>query len=297
MKIQYFREFVFLAQTRNFTKTANLLYISQPVLSKHMFCLEEEIGFKLISHTNPMQLTKAGEYFLKGVKPILAELDSVLDKAKRIDGGYTGNLGIGMLYYTKFIITPTVLKFTQRFPHIKHHYWVRTPNEIINAVLDRSVDIGCVMNVIDNADDVLSTFNLYNEPMGIVVGLDHPLAHKKCISIAEVREENFVNINDNYFYGYFNHFNKQVKKYSLSFKPGTLVPTYEDFLLSVQFNQGIGITSRSIKGEVQSRMCYIDLEEDDLFFTRTIIYRKDNKNKAISLFLECCNNFKMPLHK
>lgn len=64
MDIKYFREFVILAQTLNFTETARRTDISQPALSKHIDTLERDFGTKLIDRsTRPARLTEAGRSF------------------------------------------------------------------------------------------------------------------------------------------------------------------------------------------------------------------------------------------
>lgn len=44
IKISYLREFVLLAETLNFSKTAEKSYITQPALSRHLALLEDEMG-------------------------------------------------------------------------------------------------------------------------------------------------------------------------------------------------------------------------------------------------------------
>lgn len=48
MRIEYLREYVRLAQTLSFTKTADEFYITQPTLSKHVQLMERELGASLL---------------------------------------------------------------------------------------------------------------------------------------------------------------------------------------------------------------------------------------------------------
>jgi DNA-binding transcriptional LysR family regulator len=47
MDIQMMREFVRLAETLNFTKTARELYVTQPTLSRRIMLIEQEHGSTL----------------------------------------------------------------------------------------------------------------------------------------------------------------------------------------------------------------------------------------------------------
>ena len=51
-----------LAETRNMTRAAEKLFISQPALSHYLKCVEEELGTRLFDRsTTPMTLTYAGK--------------------------------------------------------------------------------------------------------------------------------------------------------------------------------------------------------------------------------------------
>ena len=53
-----------LAQTRNMTRAAEQLYISQSALSHYLKCVEEDLGARLFDRsTTPMTLTYAGKCY------------------------------------------------------------------------------------------------------------------------------------------------------------------------------------------------------------------------------------------
>ena len=62
MKLSVMREYVHLCGTKNYSKTAEELYIDQSALSRHIMALEKEMGAQLIERTkNSFQLTEAGK--------------------------------------------------------------------------------------------------------------------------------------------------------------------------------------------------------------------------------------------
>ncbi|HII79716.1 MAG TPA: LysR family transcriptional regulator, partial [Methanosarcina sp.] len=72
MKLNIMREFVRLSATRNYSKTADELYIAQSALSRHMSALEDELNVKLIDRTrNSFELTPMGKIVLEDFKKIL----------------------------------------------------------------------------------------------------------------------------------------------------------------------------------------------------------------------------------
>ena len=64
MNLKQFEYFIKIAENKNFTRTAEEMFISQPALSQQIRSLEEEFGFSLFYRTNKLvELTPAGEYF------------------------------------------------------------------------------------------------------------------------------------------------------------------------------------------------------------------------------------------
>ena len=69
MKLSIMREFVRLAAVRNYSRTAEELYMAQSALSRHMTSLEEELNVKLIDRSrNSFALTPMGEIALEGFR-------------------------------------------------------------------------------------------------------------------------------------------------------------------------------------------------------------------------------------
>ena len=74
MEINYLKEFVVLAQTGNFMEAADILYVSQSTLSKHIKSMELELGVPLFDRTTrKVTISKFGELLLPYAQQI-AEL-------------------------------------------------------------------------------------------------------------------------------------------------------------------------------------------------------------------------------
>ena len=73
-QIQYFLS---IAETGSITQAAERQYIAQPVLSKKMMALEEEIGLPLFARDGrTVQLTQTGIYLYDRWKKLLASVKS-----------------------------------------------------------------------------------------------------------------------------------------------------------------------------------------------------------------------------
>lgn len=81
MRIEYLKDAIRLAETLNFTQAASDLFVSQPVLSKHIATLEKEIGVKLFVRTkHEVRLTRAGKAFLEDARKVVDAYDSMMSK-------------------------------------------------------------------------------------------------------------------------------------------------------------------------------------------------------------------------
>ena len=98
MNIQQLEYFLNICETGSITKSASLLYLTQPALSKSIASLEKEIGAPLfIKNNSGVKLTPGGELFMIFAQNTLTELAEIKheiellaqNSSKYINIGYT----------------------------------------------------------------------------------------------------------------------------------------------------------------------------------------------------------------
>jgi DNA-binding transcriptional LysR family regulator len=109
---------VALAKNPNFSAVAESLGITQPALSKQISHLEQELGVKLFDRsTNPLQLTSAGEYFLREAETLLYREDQLLRSMEEFQSGKRGRLTIGISPFRCLYLIPPIAKaLREKFP-------------------------------------------------------------------------------------------------------------------------------------------------------------------------------------
>ena len=81
MDIENCREFIELARCLSFTEAAARLNVSQPVLSKHVAAMEQELGAPLfVRDRHSCELSEAGRVFYGTASQILSEYSRAVDK-------------------------------------------------------------------------------------------------------------------------------------------------------------------------------------------------------------------------
>lgn len=120
MTLQQIQYVIALAEEKNFSKAAQRLYISQPALSQFIKNVEKEVGMPLFDRgTNPMQMTQAGEIYLKTAKEALVLERELERKIADLSELATGHFVIGTSAFRASCLLPkSICEFEKRHPGI-----------------------------------------------------------------------------------------------------------------------------------------------------------------------------------
>lgn len=121
MNLKQFKYVSVLAETRSFSKAAEILNVSQPSLSQYIKYLEKEIGIELFDRTgSDVKLTDAGAAYIEAGEKILHLEHQLQNKFADLKNSKAGTLTIGTSLYRGTCIMPKVLSdFSSEFPGIK----------------------------------------------------------------------------------------------------------------------------------------------------------------------------------
>lgn len=143
-----YRVFFEVAANLSFTKAAELLYISQPAVSKHIQNLESELGIPLFERRgNAVTLTHPGEKLLEYLhkarhleKMVQSDIEIFRNQQE-----ITGELKVGSSTTISLYVLPEILSsFHKKFPKIRILLINRNSENIINALQDKSIDLAIV---------------------------------------------------------------------------------------------------------------------------------------------------------
>jgi len=120
MKLDQVECFISLAETLNFTETAVFLGLTQPSISRKIQALEETLQSSLFVRTkHSVQLSPSGQDFLRKVKPLYLQFDSILKHTQDSLNTISGPLRIGVLpEIGKHFFFSLFQEFRNQYPEI-----------------------------------------------------------------------------------------------------------------------------------------------------------------------------------
>lgn len=145
MDLDQIKAFLTIAETRNFTKAAEILHIAQSSITTRIRVLEQIIGKPLFSRTNKrVTLTRAGELFYTYAERInsLAEagIETIL-----LEDRFSDKLVIGgPSSIWSYKLNEAIVNFKMSHPKIALDLMAHTNENTIQKVIDGTIDIGVV---------------------------------------------------------------------------------------------------------------------------------------------------------
>ena len=144
--LQQLRILKAVAAEKNFTRAAEILYISQPTLSKQIKLLESRLGVLLIDRqARNFSLTEAGKIFLRYSERILTLCEESCRSLNDFKNGDRGSLIVGASQTVGTYLIPRILSlFAQNYPQINFKIQVESTQNISKSILNRQIDIAIV---------------------------------------------------------------------------------------------------------------------------------------------------------
>lgn len=290
MKIEYLKEFVDLAETLNFTKTANKRYLTQPALSNHISIVEDALGLKLfIRTTHQVSLTKEGKLFYEKIKELVDYYDCILKDANQISKNLKGELTFGILYYAiPEYVTPIVEKFQSYYPNILLKTVSCQPHQIFRLLKDDMIDVGMVLYFGDTEPDYLEYYTFKKEKLCFMLPYSHPLAVKDEITLEEIQDEMIVDetMDKEWAQSVTNLLHNK------NFYPKNIThaPQVDLLPLFLEKKNGISIVPELLANNLSNnKMAFSKIKDTGFQYEMGICYKPENNNSSIQLLRKICD--------
>jgi DNA-binding transcriptional LysR family regulator len=291
--LQQLRIFKAIACEKSFTQAAEILFISQPSVSKQIKILETRLGILLLNRNgNKISLTEAGNIFLQYSDRILALCEESCRALNNLKDGERGNLKIGASQTIGSYLIPRVLTlFTQNYPQINLNIAIDSTDIIAKKVTDQIVDIaivgGCIPATLKKN---LQVENFIEDEVVLIISKSHSFVRKKKkkVSKEDLYRLKFITLNANSTnYNFINNIliqnNIQTKQFNVIMELNSI----EAIKTAVSLGLGAAfVSSLAIEKEIELKTIeIIEIENIKLARTLSIITKIDSyRSKAFKLF-------------
>jgi DNA-binding transcriptional LysR family regulator len=182
------RYFVAVAEHLNFGRAAQALHIAQPVLSRQIRALEQELKVQLFERDKrATRLTPAGQALLEDGRALLAAADAA---RRRIADVAAGERVFTVGFMPGLIVTAAVSEFSRRHPDVTVEVlrtdWINQTD----VIHDGTVDVGYLRLPVELRG--LTTEPLLSEQRVAVVPAGHRLAGKDSVVVADLAAEHLL---------------------------------------------------------------------------------------------------------
>jgi LysR family cys regulon transcriptional activator len=170
----------------NLTEVANVLFTSQPGVSRQIRELEAEIGVEIFVRAGKRLtgLTPPGEVLLPIVERLLLEAENLRRAGEDFRAVDRGRLRIGATHTQARYALPAVVRdFRAVFPRVSLHMHQGSPRQVAEMLLQGEVDIGVATEALAGYDGLV-TLPCYRWTHSIVVPPGHPLLDAGTVSLA-----------------------------------------------------------------------------------------------------------------
>ncbi len=193
MEIRQLRYFVTVAQTRHFGQAAERLHMAQSPLSQAIRQLESQVGAVLFTRTTRrVELTPAGEAFLRDAERILESVEAAQARVRLIGAGSTGLLRVAATGLAALRHLPQLARIAAReMPGLVLRF---QPGQLTpaqeSALEEERIDLAVLRPPLRRTG--LVSRLITSERLTLAVAESHRLAGEEPVGLAELRDEDFV---------------------------------------------------------------------------------------------------------
>ncbi|MGW3313854.1 LysR family transcriptional regulator [Streptomyces sp. NPDC001073] len=188
LDLRKLRYFVAVADQLHFGRAADELHIAQPVLSRQIRALEQDLGASLFTRDrHGVELTAAGRQLLADAGPLLASTHAI---RRRVSAAADGKRRLMVGFRAGVAVTPAARAFERRHPDVVVDVQRIEGDDQAAMLLDGRIDVGYVRLPIDETG--LRVTPLYAEPRVAVLPAGHRLAGKEQVTEADLADEPLV---------------------------------------------------------------------------------------------------------
>ncbi len=183
MELKQLQYFVTTVQVGSITRASDVLYITQPALSRMFQRMEAELGFSLFERRHSgLVLTPAGEELYRGAEQALTTIDESVRTAKQAAGLDQEGLSIACAF--EEFGNQLILEIQTHYPTITTRFSLLPPQQALQQLIANEADFAILPQM--TLPESLKRISLLDEEMLLSVGQNHEFSGRSVIDIREL---------------------------------------------------------------------------------------------------------------
>jgi DNA-binding transcriptional LysR family regulator len=183
--------FLTICKTKNFTRAAGLLHITQPAVTKHIKSLEDDFDAPLfLRKGRTIELTPEGKILLESAKAMETQAFLTQRKIKNSKMAQKHYIIGATLTTGEYVLPPILGRFRDACPDIDVSMQVHNTQIITGKLSSGEIDLGLVEGPFDKSK--FDFYRLREDELVFVVSPQNPLAYKTRVDVAEVLAGNLI---------------------------------------------------------------------------------------------------------
>jgi DNA-binding transcriptional LysR family regulator len=191
-ELRHIRAFLKIAETRNFTRAANDLHVSQSALTVQVQQLEESLGVRLFDRNKRgVMLTAAGKDVFGPLQRLFHDAQTIVEHARDLSFASTGFVSIAALPTVCAGPLPELIRsFLESYPGIRVQISDVVAERVREAVLKREADFG--IGTLNGSDADLRAVPLFQDRLVVFTPLGHRLSARQTITLREASAHGLI---------------------------------------------------------------------------------------------------------
>jgi DNA-binding transcriptional LysR family regulator len=287
------KTFCTVAETKSFTKTSQIVHLSQPAVSLQIQSLEEFFETKLFDKTGKqVSLTPAGKILYEHAVHIMGHYNEVVKEINKLTGMMKGAVALGASTTLGNYILPRIITdFKRLHPKIKIKLRIGNTERIEDLMHSGFLDFGIVEGKTSRTNT--KTEKVISDQLVLIVHPKHPLAKRRSVSVLDLMREPFIIREQGS--GTRQHIEKFLDHNGINIRDlhvALIMGSTESIKAAVEAGTGIAILSRwAVKKEVEDgRLKTVNLREGGITRELTLIYSKkprlSHADRELILFIK-----------
>ncbi len=204
LEIKHIKMIKTIAETKNLTKAAKKLFLTQPALSHQLIGIEKKMNTVFFHRTKKRMIpSKAGEKVLIAVDSILDQIRDLELEISKMVHGESGDLKVGVQCMFSYKWLPSVLqKFHVKYPKIQIS--ISNSYNIIKDLKKNVFDV--VITAFPIQHNLIEWQRLMEDDIVAITSLDHLLTGKKYLIEKDFQGVDLISVEDEDTFDFFkNH--------------------------------------------------------------------------------------------